>query len=249
MANRKEIQQQTGLTKRQERAQRILQTAAELVQRWGYNKTTIDDIARQAGVAKGTIYLHWKTREDLFLALVIQEWSNTAQEILQRILDDPQGFLLHRIMKHAIGVLLRRPLMHALFIQDTDLLGGLAQHLSAEYNRENNFAAQRSAAILYLFDLLRSKGLLRTDMSVETQISILSSITFGFLLTDRYLPERYHLSSEQTAEMVEETIRRVFEPEQPIDPETLKEVDASLTATYTNILQALQKQALQVLGS
>jgi hypothetical protein len=25
--------------------------------RWGYDKTTIDDVARRAGVAKGTIYL------------------------------------------------------------------------------------------------------------------------------------------------------------------------------------------------
>ena len=42
-------------SKRQDRARRILDAAAELIQRWGYNKTTIDDIARQAGGAKGTI--------------------------------------------------------------------------------------------------------------------------------------------------------------------------------------------------
>ena len=33
------------------RAERILDAAATLVERWGYNKTTIDDIARQSGVA------------------------------------------------------------------------------------------------------------------------------------------------------------------------------------------------------
>ncbi len=57
-------------SRRQGRADRILDAAAELILRWGYRKTTIDDIARQAGVAKGTIYLHWKTREDLFMALL-----------------------------------------------------------------------------------------------------------------------------------------------------------------------------------
>ena len=55
---------------RQERADRILDAAAELILRWGYKKTTIDDIAKQSRVAKGTIYLHWKTREDLFMALL-----------------------------------------------------------------------------------------------------------------------------------------------------------------------------------
>ncbi|OLD80902.1 MAG: hypothetical protein AUG54_04740 [Ktedonobacter sp. 13_1_20CM_4_53_7] len=50
-------------SKREQRANRILDAAAELMLRWGYNKTTIDDIARYAGVAKGTIYLHWKNHE------------------------------------------------------------------------------------------------------------------------------------------------------------------------------------------
>ncbi|HEV2653667.1 MAG TPA: TetR family transcriptional regulator, partial [Ktedonobacteraceae bacterium] len=49
-------------SKREQREERILDAAAELMVRWGYNKTTIDDIVRSAGVAKGTIYLHWKTR-------------------------------------------------------------------------------------------------------------------------------------------------------------------------------------------
>ncbi|MBV8695914.1 MAG: helix-turn-helix transcriptional regulator, partial [Ktedonobacteraceae bacterium] len=45
-------------SKQQERAEHILDVAAALIVRWGYGKTTLDDIARQVGVAKGTIYLH-----------------------------------------------------------------------------------------------------------------------------------------------------------------------------------------------
>jgi len=57
------------VSRRRERAQRILDAAATLLLRWGFQKTTIDDIARLAGVAKGTIYLHWKTREEFSLRL------------------------------------------------------------------------------------------------------------------------------------------------------------------------------------
>ncbi|MFL5625107.1 MAG: TetR/AcrR family transcriptional regulator, partial [Ktedonobacteraceae bacterium] len=57
------------VSRRQERAQRILDAAAALILRWGYHKTTLDDISRETGIAKGTIYLHWKTREELFGAL------------------------------------------------------------------------------------------------------------------------------------------------------------------------------------
>ncbi|MGW2198666.1 helix-turn-helix domain-containing protein, partial [Streptosporangium sp. NPDC001682] len=40
------------------RADRILDAAAELLVRLGYRKVTIDDIARLAGIGKGTVYLH-----------------------------------------------------------------------------------------------------------------------------------------------------------------------------------------------
>lgn len=51
---------------RQLRAERILDTTAELLCQHGYKRVTIDDVARRAGVGKGTVYLHWKTREALF---------------------------------------------------------------------------------------------------------------------------------------------------------------------------------------
>src|SRR5258708_15075962 len=89
-------------SKREERADRILDAAAELMLRWGYNKTTIDDIARYAGVAKGTIYLHWKTREDLFLALMKREYMSLVQDIQQPITADPATRTLHGITKQSM---------------------------------------------------------------------------------------------------------------------------------------------------
>ena len=61
------------VSRRRARAQRILDAASALILCWGYNKTTLDDVSRQAGVAKGTLYLHWKTREELFAALIERE--------------------------------------------------------------------------------------------------------------------------------------------------------------------------------
>jgi AcrR family transcriptional regulator len=47
----------------------ILQAALELFGRYGYRRTSIDDIARQAGVAKGTVYLYVENKEALFRSL------------------------------------------------------------------------------------------------------------------------------------------------------------------------------------
>ena len=38
-----------------ERGERILDAAADLVLRWGYKRVTIEDVAKQAGIGKGTV--------------------------------------------------------------------------------------------------------------------------------------------------------------------------------------------------
>ncbi|MEQ9641893.1 MAG: TetR/AcrR family transcriptional regulator [Alphaproteobacteria bacterium] len=54
----------------EQRAASILDAAkAEFVER-GFEAARIDDIARRAGIAKGTVYLHFPSKEALFLALV-----------------------------------------------------------------------------------------------------------------------------------------------------------------------------------
>jgi AcrR family transcriptional regulator len=46
-----------------------LGAALELFGRYGYRRTSIDDIARQAGIAKGTVYLYVENKESLFRTL------------------------------------------------------------------------------------------------------------------------------------------------------------------------------------
>jgi Bacterial regulatory proteins, tetR family len=49
---------QPEVSRREARAQRILDAAVALILRWGFQKITLDDVSRQARVAKGTMYLH-----------------------------------------------------------------------------------------------------------------------------------------------------------------------------------------------
>ena len=88
-------------TKQQEREQRILDAAGDLIRRWGYDKTAMDDISDKSGVAKGTIYLHWKTREELFEALLRRESQALMNDFKQSILQDPAGATLRGIYRQA----------------------------------------------------------------------------------------------------------------------------------------------------
>ena len=54
----------------------ILESARGLFGRFGPKKTTMDEIALQAGVGKGTVYYYFEDKRDIFLGTsVASAWS------------------------------------------------------------------------------------------------------------------------------------------------------------------------------
>lgn len=65
---------------KQDKRQRILHAAKELFQSGGYEKTRMQQIAGQAGVAAGTLFLYAKSKEDLLLLVFIEEMTRVLEE-------------------------------------------------------------------------------------------------------------------------------------------------------------------------
>ncbi len=107
---------------RRERADRILDTARDLLLLWGYRRVTIDELARRAGVGKGTIYLHWRSREEVFHAVSTREAAAMADAIVQAIRDDPAEVALHRYLRRLFVEAMNRPVLRALYTRDADTL-------------------------------------------------------------------------------------------------------------------------------
>ena len=51
----------------------ILQAARAVFARQGYANTVVDDIATQAGIAKGTLYLYFPSKEQIYLAALLEQ--------------------------------------------------------------------------------------------------------------------------------------------------------------------------------
>ncbi len=49
---------------------RVLDAADRLLARYGYRKMTVDDIAAEAGIGKGTVYLAFASKEDVALSCI-----------------------------------------------------------------------------------------------------------------------------------------------------------------------------------
>jgi AcrR family transcriptional regulator len=71
-------------TPRQDVRDSILDAAERLFRRYGYKKTTIDDLAREAGIGKGTVYLYFESKESVALSVLDLEFER-IRERLQKI--------------------------------------------------------------------------------------------------------------------------------------------------------------------
>jgi AcrR family transcriptional regulator len=76
--------------------ERIIDAAAQLFAERHYHEVRMDDIAAKAGVAKGTIYLHFKDKDDLYQALALDSLKKLSKRIRDGLVgvNDPATKLL-----------------------------------------------------------------------------------------------------------------------------------------------------------
>jgi AcrR family transcriptional regulator len=63
------------------RKQQIADAAWRLFRRFGYRKTTVGEIAAEAGIGKGSVYLEFPSKEDVFFALVEEHERGLFEEV------------------------------------------------------------------------------------------------------------------------------------------------------------------------
>ncbi len=164
------------------RAARILAAAAQLIAHYGYDKTTVDDIAREAGVSKGAIYLHWKSKEELLDTLLVQEMQHLLDDFLRRVQEDPAGGTIARMYGHALLALQDNPLMRALYTQDSRVLGDyMRQKGPARYTQRYLFGQE-------FVRQMQAAGLIRTDQSPEVISYWMTIIAYGFVSVEAIVP-------------------------------------------------------------
>jgi AcrR family transcriptional regulator len=72
--------------------EQLVQAARQVFARFGYKKTALDDISREARKGKSTIYYYFKSKDDIFKAVIDAEAEIRAKTIDNQIkaIEDPQ---------------------------------------------------------------------------------------------------------------------------------------------------------------
>jgi AcrR family transcriptional regulator len=166
-----------------ERQQQILDAAAAVIIRLGYDKVTMNDIAAQAGTSRRTVYLYFKGKEELFEALLYREYMQYAQTWLEYIDADPRGGTFggfYRALFHSVN---SRPLIAAMLRRDQRVIGNYLR------KRDNLFTQMYSGVnIPDFFQALQAAGAIRQDIDAAVILHIVEMLSYGQLTIGDFKP-------------------------------------------------------------
>ncbi len=75
------LQKSESSNKKDQNRENILKIAREIFSKYGYKKTTLDDIANAVRKGKSSLYYYFKSKEDLFQAVIMKEVDILAHEL------------------------------------------------------------------------------------------------------------------------------------------------------------------------
>lgn len=157
-----------------EGADRILEAATMLFEQQGYRATTLDDIARKAGMAKPTVYQHVGSKSEMLetiFARVLNRMDENFTDL--ELVDDPLVQLTTFIRNYVSSVIELQPYYRIFFNE--------SRELPARTRRTfHSWSAQMTDRMVRLVTVAQEEGVVRTDVEprlvVYLVVGMLSSI-------------------------------------------------------------------------
>ncbi len=186
-------------TKNKEKYHRIIEAATRVFARKGFFQAKVSEIAREAGVADGTIYLYFQNKDDILISLFEEQMKTVLENMRIQLAD----------RKNALDKLERFALCHMRLIEQNQ---DMAEIIQVELRQSSKFMKsyknEQFAEYLDLIaDIVRSgqqQGLFRKDILPD----LIKRALFGALdELSRYwvLSSRRKYDIETAAKQISET--------------------------------------------
>ncbi|MGB1285967.1 MAG: TetR/AcrR family transcriptional regulator, partial [Aggregatilineales bacterium] len=166
-----------------ERETRILNAASRLIVHYGYDKTTVSDIAREAGISKGAIYLHFKSKDALFEGLLSRALVQYTERWLDLLEADERGGTIGAMYKNSLVALNESPFMAAMFRQDSRVLGSYIRKQDGLFKQQ-----QEQDTRLIFVQMMQDAGTIRKDIDGAVIAHIMDMLAYGLVSMDDVKP-------------------------------------------------------------
>lgn len=164
--------------------QRIVEAASARFRRFGFRHASVASIAEAAGTAKGSMYLHYPSKEELYLDVVriaVAEFVEAADAAMAAEASAPAR--LRALVVAAVAHYEREELLSAPLLDDRELLGARAASLARQLQRD-----RITGLIGTTLARGQAEGSIRAELDSETAAIVLFEIGWGIV--------RSHLSGE-----------------------------------------------------
>ena len=223
-------------SKNQAREQRILDAAAELIIHYGYDKTSVSEIAEAAGISKGAIYLHFASKDALFEALLAREMLAYSTGWLAHIEADPQGGTIGSIYKAMLYALNHNAFMSAIVKQDMRIFGNYLR------KPNNLFASLESPSPRAEFlQAMQAAGAIRPDVDAQVMTHIMDLLSYGFVGIGEFRKPTELPPYDTVLATIAEMMDRMLTPSQGNPGAAGKAVIRQIAAALNAQLAAMQQ--------
>lgn len=135
-----------------DKKQRIMQAAEELFRTHRIDEVTLDEIARQADVGKGTIYLYFSDKEDVVFQSMVAGLEEMC-ELLRQIATEDGTFhdrLLHMCENIVAFFQVRRPLFRIILSEDERVMESGRACLRQRWRKRRKTMTEAVSAVIAL---------------------------------------------------------------------------------------------------
>jgi AcrR family transcriptional regulator len=151
---------------------RLIAAAEAQFRRFGYKRTTIDDITADAGTGKGSLYLHFESKQAVYMA-VVEASLERFVESASRLLDGPGPVpsRLRSLVELTIHHYGEDELLHASLFGRTGLVDGDVARMAADVQRTRIRNLLRQLLVIG-----QRESSVRPDIDVDVAAAVLFEI-------------------------------------------------------------------------
>ena len=153
-----------------DKPQQIIEAAVRIFARKGYYNARVADIAREAGMAAGTIYLYFKTKDDILVSLFREKMARFVEALRKAMAEEPDA-----------GAKLRRLVL--LHFQMLEQNPELAEVVQVEQRQGQKFlrgaSAHEIAAYFALIGSVLEEGMAQGQFRRDVPLKVAVKALFG----------------------------------------------------------------------
>jgi AcrR family transcriptional regulator len=159
-------------------AERILTAAEECFARYGFQKTSMEDIAREAGMSRRSVYRHFPDKAALFNEVAGARALIFLEEIMRRTAElEGLSAQIEEVARLTNRFVREDPISAALRLADPD---SLARMVSTEARELLSMAMN---AIVPLIETAREQGEVRADLDILRAAEWITRMVFSLIAT------------------------------------------------------------------